>query len=446
MGFWAEVRNNYFEDSIDPLEGDVLARISIDGWKTQDENEYGHVIARVLLSKHGDVLVDYHDNVARRDEMAQKAIQEAIAELKEYFREVSSKQVSEHHYDQQDIALEVGMSGTINYEVNSISINDILHSLRDYKESHQDEDKFDQLLAFASELTGISEDSLLLDMYKGYDKNPHFERLVNSEFVYERNQAIVAGYGLDRLVHDPQNILRAHVAEKGYGLDLLANDPDSSVQNAVHSFLNDHGLSLEEWIQANPEKCVYPLMEKQMRDAGLRVNKITILSADEVKKYASVIPVWEKAFWIQPGSRSVYSDYHAFSAGPHLDLSPSSVPAAHAYEEVRPALRMTCYQKENFHQGDNLSLLGNTWTVLDVTEKEVLLLADKSFGSRSFGKTSPYYETSDIKKQLDGWLKWKLGKENSPPSLASKISFASRRTRPVQYSHKLPPKDHFTGR
>ena len=51
------------------------------------EDEQGHVIACVMLSKHGDVLVDYHDNVARHDEMAQEAIVRAAQQLRNYFRE-----------------------------------------------------------------------------------------------------------------------------------------------------------------------------------------------------------------------------------------------------------------------------------------------------------------------------------------------------------------------
>lgn len=86
-GYWSEVRNDYFEDSIDPLEGDVLARISIDAWKTEDDNEEGRVIACVMLSKHGDILVNYIDNVARVDEIAQDAINDAKQQLREYFME-----------------------------------------------------------------------------------------------------------------------------------------------------------------------------------------------------------------------------------------------------------------------------------------------------------------------------------------------------------------------
>lgn len=90
MGYWAEIRNNYFESGSDVdrnLEGDVLATISIDAWKTMDDNEEGRVIARVLLSNHGDILVDYHDNVARVDTAAQAAIAEAKKELETYYRQ-----------------------------------------------------------------------------------------------------------------------------------------------------------------------------------------------------------------------------------------------------------------------------------------------------------------------------------------------------------------------
>lgn len=89
MAYWAEIRNDYFQTAgnFSPDEGDILASVSIDAWKTEDDNEEGRVIACVLLSKHGDILVDYHDNVARGNEMAQEAISEAKEQLREYFME-----------------------------------------------------------------------------------------------------------------------------------------------------------------------------------------------------------------------------------------------------------------------------------------------------------------------------------------------------------------------
>lgn len=94
MGYWAEIRNDFFESGTEilPEEGDVLATISIDAWKTEDENEEGCVIACVMLSKHGDVLVDYRDGVARIDEAAQEAIGEAKEQLWEYFEELQELQ------------------------------------------------------------------------------------------------------------------------------------------------------------------------------------------------------------------------------------------------------------------------------------------------------------------------------------------------------------------
>ena len=93
MPFWTEIRGDHFEfgDVIDPLDGDMLASISIDAWKTADENEQGNVIARVILSKHGDVLVDYHDSLARMDEMAQEKISEAKSQLRDYYLEIQNQ-------------------------------------------------------------------------------------------------------------------------------------------------------------------------------------------------------------------------------------------------------------------------------------------------------------------------------------------------------------------
>lgn len=89
--YWAEIRNDYFCTDFLPEEGAVIASVSIDAWKTRDENEEGKVIARVLLSEHGDILVDYHDNVARANAAAQESIQEAMQQLKAYWQKLQQK-------------------------------------------------------------------------------------------------------------------------------------------------------------------------------------------------------------------------------------------------------------------------------------------------------------------------------------------------------------------
>lgn len=85
MSYWSHIKNDFLEvdGQITPLQGDMLARISIDGWRSDEEQ--GSVIAVVMLSNHGDVLVDYRDGIAMTDMMAQNAIDEAKDQLKAHF-------------------------------------------------------------------------------------------------------------------------------------------------------------------------------------------------------------------------------------------------------------------------------------------------------------------------------------------------------------------------
>lgn len=89
--YWSEVSADYFESGLDLMgpseEGTKLAQVTIDAWKTAEGDEQGEVIARVILSDHGDILVDYHDTIARHDLMAQEAIRKAKARLSEYYQE-----------------------------------------------------------------------------------------------------------------------------------------------------------------------------------------------------------------------------------------------------------------------------------------------------------------------------------------------------------------------
>lgn len=80
MKMFAEVRNDYrFEE----LKNGIKAGITIDVWKTDDENEEGEVAATVILSEHNDIIVVWHLNDARRDQECLLAIEEAKNILKE---------------------------------------------------------------------------------------------------------------------------------------------------------------------------------------------------------------------------------------------------------------------------------------------------------------------------------------------------------------------------
>ena len=85
---WNQIDNNHvrYTNEIREEEGDTLAAITIDAWKTSDLEESGKVIADVLLSKHGDILVSYRDTLAFFDVMAQEKIQEAKAQLQELYQ------------------------------------------------------------------------------------------------------------------------------------------------------------------------------------------------------------------------------------------------------------------------------------------------------------------------------------------------------------------------
>lgn len=84
QGYWTEIRHDFHEDSPAGY-GDVITAVSIDGWRTPEDDAEGEVIARVFLTKKGDVVIDYINAIARIDVLAQEAIDETVKELREQF-------------------------------------------------------------------------------------------------------------------------------------------------------------------------------------------------------------------------------------------------------------------------------------------------------------------------------------------------------------------------
>lgn len=87
-----EIRNDYMfgpaaGDGTDENNPGLLAGITIDGWTSDNDAEEGTVIAAVLLSRHGDIIVDWHDNGARLFRNVLQAIDEAKARLREIWSE-----------------------------------------------------------------------------------------------------------------------------------------------------------------------------------------------------------------------------------------------------------------------------------------------------------------------------------------------------------------------
>lgn len=94
---YSEVRNThrfgpYFEPAAaDRYDDDLLAGISIDAWKTDSDDESGTVIANVLLTTAGSIVVDYHDNAGRLSEQVQECILTAREDLRGIWREWKEK-------------------------------------------------------------------------------------------------------------------------------------------------------------------------------------------------------------------------------------------------------------------------------------------------------------------------------------------------------------------
>ena len=83
--YWGHISSNYSETENcfnDIIDGDIQEMIYIDAWKTDDDNEEGETIAKLIKTKSGDVCVVYQDYVAKHDKHAQEIIQESIAELR----------------------------------------------------------------------------------------------------------------------------------------------------------------------------------------------------------------------------------------------------------------------------------------------------------------------------------------------------------------------------
>lgn len=79
--------NNYWEDytvEADKDSEDALASICIDGFP-EDENESGEVVAKVWITKHKDIIVDWHNNAYRMNDTVLELIEDSKRILrKEY--------------------------------------------------------------------------------------------------------------------------------------------------------------------------------------------------------------------------------------------------------------------------------------------------------------------------------------------------------------------------
>lgn len=101
---FAEIRHDYvWGPAVEPNShsqdcGDLLAGISIDAWRTGDDDEQGVVVANVLLTQRGDIVVDFLDNGVRMNKPVQEHIAAAQRDLEQIWAEhIEKLRVTNRH-------------------------------------------------------------------------------------------------------------------------------------------------------------------------------------------------------------------------------------------------------------------------------------------------------------------------------------------------------------
>lgn len=175
MSYWSEIKNDFTETNPSPKDGDVLAVNYIDAWREGEDQ--GTTIAKVLLSKHGDILVDYLDTIARWDDLAQEVIADSKTKIVEVFKARQNQREQS-----PDTCASLGKSIYIKWDNLDFAIN---NWAREYFGSHvyangsRDED------SFGIELTGLKADDFeaFSKLYEEFDKDGDYE----PEFDFEHD-------------------------------------------------------------------------------------------------------------------------------------------------------------------------------------------------------------------------------------------------------------------
>ena len=141
------------------------------------------------------------------------------------------------------------------------------------------------------------------------------------------------------------------------------------------------------------------------------VKEITLLSIEEAEQVPQELRVlkvdgvphwwWLRSpafFW--EAAASVSPDGSIREGGNYVDCD---------FDYVRPALRVSIPESSGLKDLDKVEVFGHTWTVIT----NDLILCDDSLGQMVFRKDAEesyanYYEESDVKRWLEGWLQEQL--------------------------------------
>lgn len=178
MSYWSEIKNDFTETNPSPKDGDVLAVNYIDAWREGEDQ--GTTIAKVLLSKHGDILVDYLDTIARWDDLAQEVIADSKTKIVEVFKARQNQREQS-----PDTCASLGKSIYVKWDNLDAAIN---NWAREYFGSHvhangsRDED------SFGIDLLGLKADDFKAfnKLYEEYDKEQDYD----PEFDFEHDSEL----------------------------------------------------------------------------------------------------------------------------------------------------------------------------------------------------------------------------------------------------------------
>jgi hypothetical protein len=132
------------------------------------------------------------------------------------------------------------------------------------------------------------------------------------------------------------------------------------------------------------------------------VKEINLLTIEEFEKYKDLIPALRihgvaQHYWLRPTNDAERPFWIADSEH-SLDWNfPSS------YEYIRPSLRIS-ENNTTTKIGDKIHLFGESWTVLDSNNDEMLVLCDDYIAYRDMTDYTSNWDFCDLKKWLNDWL------------------------------------------
>jgi len=133
----------------------------------------------------------------------------------------------------------------------------------------------------------------------------------------------------------------------------------------------------------------------------MNISEVTLLSKEEYEQYIDNISIIDEWWWLRSPGRLRKSAVFVYDDG---SLGFSSV--SNDSLRVRPALRILNLNSSNLAIKDHFELAGYTWTVIS----DEIVLCDDTIGKCPFRNdwNSPDandYETSDVKRFLEMWVK-----------------------------------------